>query len=82
MLIYIANFERGGNNIDNKKNNGVYIQEPTFLSPMNMHFRMTAVKSNGESHEIPKLLTAINSITTTYNDAFTSENTYTLKRKK
>ena len=68
--------------MDNKKNNSVYIQEPIFLSPMNMHFRMMAVKSNGQLHEIPRLLNAINSVTTTYNDAFTSENAYTLKRKK
>lgn len=73
--------------MNNDENYRAYIQEPTFLSPMNMHYRMMAVKKSGYSHEFPKLQDSMNKETMAYDNAFQFDvndgyDTYTSKKRR
>ncbi len=59
-----------------------YIQEPTFLSPLDIHFRMMGVKRNDFINEFPKLMNE-NVQREISKEAFNAKETvYTLKRTK
>ena len=79
MLLYIPVWKEG-DIMSNKYTN--YVKEPTFLSPMDMHFRM--LNTGNQSAEMPRLSNGerVNTINLT-NDILNGRNAvYTLKRKK